>query len=69
MGWNLVDAHLNRYEYLYYRITLVSIEKKNKQTNKTNKTREKKGKRTTKKENNHQQNERRMYFYSLVWFY
>ena len=27
MGWNLVDVHLNRYEYLYYRITLVSIDK------------------------------------------
>ena len=26
MGWNLVDVHLNRYEYLYYRITLVSID-------------------------------------------
>ena len=27
MVWNLVDVHINRYKYLYYRITLVSIDK------------------------------------------
>ena len=26
MVWNLVDVHINRYKYLYYRITLVSID-------------------------------------------